>query len=227
LAEIKKLKLDYNLLNSIRVLDDLFLSNKNKIEAAIRIFDEVQIKWRAMGHIKTFYQLDEAKLEQLKKSGCIELFFGIESGSQHILNMIHKLINPDMTYQTINKVLKAGISVKGYFILGFPEEKTSDMALTYKLASKLTRISNGKGAHFRNSTFQFRPYYGSELYNQIITKNHLPYNALLSKIKFSKEINSHVREKSFNFDSGNFSNVDDKCLFEYIKKMNDLNEKSC
>lgn len=224
-VEIKNLHNHYCNLKSIRVLDDLFLSNKKSIEQAIRIFSNYHLKWRAMCHIRSFINVPDDLLSNLNKSGCKELFVGIESGSEKILSMIHKQINPNEVKLTITRIVEAGISVKGYFIMGFPQETTDDLDCTLALAAQLSVIEGTQGARFRNSTFQFRPYYGTELCTLMINKGYLTKEEVLLKIRPSKEINQKVRNKSFNFDSGNYSDVSDETLTSYLKSMNDLNAK--
>ena len=51
-----------------------------------------------------------------------EVALGIESGSERMLTLIDKRIDPGMTYAVIRRLTERGINVKGYFILGFPTE---------------------------------------------------------------------------------------------------------
>ena len=76
--------------NCIRVLDDLFLRNQASIELAIRLFPENNLYWRSMAHINTFRDLPSNWLDDIKKSGCRELFIGIESGNDETLKHIRK-----------------------------------------------------------------------------------------------------------------------------------------
>ncbi len=221
LNEIKKIYPD---VTAIRVLDDLFLSDKQSFNDAINIFQKFSYNWRAMCHIKSINSIEDEVLENIKDCGCCELFVGIESGSPQILKRIHKTDNIDIIKKSVKRVLKIGINVKGYFICGFPSESISDISKTYDLASNLTALSQKHKGKFRNSTFQFRPYYGTELYEDVIRSNNISKETILHKVKMSDSINENIRDKSFNFDSGNYSEISDDELFAYIKKMNDLNE---
>ncbi|MBN2804332.1 MAG: radical SAM protein, partial [Deltaproteobacteria bacterium] len=63
-------------------------------------------------------------LKKLKKAGCNELSFGVETGSQDVLNMMNKHLH---TPQSASRVLKdskeAGIENTVFIIVGFPGEK--------------------------------------------------------------------------------------------------------
>lgn len=223
--ELDNIKKIYPEVTAIRVLDDLFLSNKRNFNEAVSIFNRFDFNWRAMCHIKSINSIEDEILRKIKESGCKELFIGIESGSPKILKRIHKTDNIDTILKSVERVLKIGINVKGYFICGFPNETNNDLRKTYELAKKLTDLGKKHKGIFRNSTFQFRPYYGTELYDDIVEVNNIPKESILYKVKISYSINENVRNKSFNFDSGNYSSISDKELNNYIKKMNDLNDE--
>jgi len=78
-TEVQTLCETYQDVNSIRVLDDLFLRNARSVERAVKIFGKVPVTWRAMAHVLSFYKLSDEDLLELKRSGCVEVFIGIES----------------------------------------------------------------------------------------------------------------------------------------------------
>lgn len=224
ILELENIKKQYIDVVAIRILDDLFLNDKKSFENAIYIFNKFNFSWRAMCHIKSIVKIDDKTLKDIVKSGCKELFIGIESGSSSILNRIHKINDIDIIITNVNRVLNSGIDVKAYFICGFPNEKESDLKKTLELASILTISGKEKDVKFRNSTFQFRPYYGTELYDEIVKTQKLHSESILYSMQSSEKINFQVRNKSFNFDSGNYSSINDEKLIEFIKKMNKLND---
>ena len=81
---------------------------------------------------------------EIKASGCIELFIGIESGSPEIRKFINKAGSINEIRQTVKKLLDAGINVKGYFMYGFPEETIEQMKQTYELADELSSYSSSR-----------------------------------------------------------------------------------
>src|SRR6185436_13931868 len=97
--EIQHLLNSYPHLQSIRVLDDLFLKNAAIVNKAIEVFSNFKLQWRSMAHVQTFKGVDESTIKSLKKSGCNELFIGIESGSPKILKQIHKTQNVEVIKQ--------------------------------------------------------------------------------------------------------------------------------
>jgi radical SAM superfamily enzyme YgiQ (UPF0313 family) len=222
-SELENINKSYSNVVTIRILDDLFLSSQNNFNDAVLIFSQFEFFWRAMCHIKAIASIDDKMLANIAKSDCKELFVGIESGSSAILNKIHKTDDINIIIKSVQRALISGIDVKGYFICGFPNEKSEDLEKTLELAKNLTKFAKDKKVKFRNSTFQFRPYYGTDLYDEIAKTKNIPYNSILTLMKTSEKINNEIRNKSFNFDSGNYSSVSDDVLHKYIKKMSDLN----
>lgn len=218
--EIEQIIQNHPETNGIRVLDDLFLRDCKSVELAIKIFSRFSLTWRSMAHINTFKCLDSEFFGELKKSGCKELFFGIESGNNSTLNQIHKPFSSEIAFETIKKVVDSGISAKCYFILGFPEETQLKAEDTIELATKLKNYSkrnnNGK---VRISAFRFRPYHGTELYNNLLAKgNMISPIANRTDIEESKSINP------FDCVSGVYCDYNEETLQNFMKEIENLND---
>lgn len=224
ISELREIRNDFPNVQVIRILDDLFLQRKSDFQQAKEIFDQFSFSWRAMCHINSLYVVDKDILEGLKSSGCSELFVGIESGSNRILRKIHKHFDRTRVIEAISKALNSGIKIKGYFILGIPTEDQNDMDQTYDLANSITILSKNLKTNFRNSTFRFKPYHGTELYNEIIKDRKIESEKILSSFKQSKLLDDEIDRKSFSFYSGNYSRVSEDILESYLHKMNELNK---
>lgn len=213
IKEIEEVLSLYSDIQSVRILDDLFLKNRKSIEIANNIFSKFpQLSWRGMVHVLSLAgNLD--KIKDLHEGRCKELFIGIESGSERVRKRINKLGRPEDIIKISKEILQNGIDLKGYFIYGFPEETEDDFQETYKLASTIKRISLTTPGSFRTSVFQFRPYHGTQLYNEIINKN-----GIIHGCEFNETISQFEGRSQFNFDFGNYSAESDKLLNEYIIK---------
>lgn len=202
---------------SIRILDDLFLRNGTSIDMAYRIFMNFpQVKWRGMVHaLSLINALD--KMSKLHESNCSELFMGIESGSERVRKRINKLGTTEDIINVATKILDNGIDLKGYFIYGFPHETEEDFNKTYNLANMLKEISNKTKGNFRTSVFQFRPYQGTQLYNEIMQNT-----GIIHECKINQEISQFEGRRQFNFEFGNYSSTSDAVLNEYIIKTQEI-----
>jgi radical SAM superfamily enzyme YgiQ (UPF0313 family) len=204
--------------NCIRVLDDLFLRNQDSIDLAIRLFPGNNLYWRSMAHINTFRDLPSSRLEDIKKSGCRELFIGIESGNDETLKHIHKPFSSNTAYETVSRILDAHISVKCYFILGFPGETESQLKDTVALASRLRDFANKRDVQFRISPFRFRPYHGTALYDELVKKGRT-ITPIMNRI----DISDTGIFNPYDCVSGIYAEYDENTLNKYMSEMEKLN----
>lgn len=70
----------------------------------------------------TRHLADEDFCRALKKSGCVMLKLGIESGDQDVLDNLHKGINLQTVSAALKALHKAGIATYCYFLFGTPAE---------------------------------------------------------------------------------------------------------
>jgi radical SAM superfamily enzyme YgiQ (UPF0313 family) len=220
-SELREILSLYPYVNSIRVLDDLFLKSSRHVDFAINVFSDFDLKWRSMAHVTTFNNVDHTKLTELKKSGCDELFFGIESGSPKILKSINKTSHLKTIVKNLSAVLRAGINIKGYFIYGFPEETHDDMEMTYQLAKQLKKISLKHGSQFRTSVFQYRPYHGTAIFHDLYS---IGIKTTATSIQPDEELNDIIGRLQFNFHDGNYSRVDTTVVHDYIYRTTKLTD---
>lgn len=217
--EIQSIQNIHPEIESIRVLDDLFLKNAKSVQLAIDIFEGFNITWRAMAHIQSFRRIDDNLLKKLRESWCTELSIWIESGNQKMLTSINKVNSPDEIKDTIERIFKAWIGVKWYFIFWFPWETEEQFQDSYNLAKILKDVSIENWVHFRVSVFQFRPYHWTQLYYEL---EEAGYN--IEEIKS----NSDFWDKTiweYDFWNWNFSWSDYDTLKSYIIKTRELNEQ--
>jgi radical SAM superfamily enzyme YgiQ (UPF0313 family) len=205
--------------NCIRVLDDLFLRNQSSIELAIRLFSKNNLFWRSMAHINTFRDLPSKWLNDIKNSGCHELFIGVESGNNETLRHIRKPFSSETAYKTITRMLDSQISIKCYFILGIPGETESNLQDTLSLASKLKNYAGKIGGKLRVSVFRFRPYQGTTLYNEILEKGQ-------SIIPIVNRLDTFESDSFNPYDciSGIYAEYNESILNKYMMEMEKLND---
>jgi hypothetical protein len=78
----------------------------------------------------TRHLADKDFCRALKKSGCVMLKLGLESGSQSVLDDLSKGIDLDEASAALRTLNKAGIAVYGYFLFGTPQETEADAQKT-------------------------------------------------------------------------------------------------
>ncbi len=154
IREIKILYDDFNI-REIEFLDDTFTLNRKRAQ---QISDEmvkegIDVSWSASSRVNT---IDRETAEKMKRAGAHTIYFGIESGTQKILDFIGKGITIEQAIRAIEMAVKVGLNTLGSFILGFPIEKKEDIERTVRFAKKL----NVTYAQFTIAT----PYPGTRLW---------------------------------------------------------------
>jgi len=128
---------------SVYFVDDHFLLQPKRIEAICDglIAQKNKIKYGLEGRVDSVAQ---HLFPKLAKSGCRTVMFGIESGSQKILDRLKKEQTLQDIETAVDNAKKSGIEiVHGFFVVGIPDETEADLRATFKFASKIRIDSFG------------------------------------------------------------------------------------
>lgn len=93
--------------------------------ADLLIEKKLNIKYTVYARLEKEFTYD--LLKKIKKSGCISIYWGLDSASQRICNYINKGINIKTAENVLKYSHKAGILNFIYLILGFPTETIAEM----------------------------------------------------------------------------------------------------
>lgn len=83
--------------------------------------------------------LDYEVLKLLKQSGCNDLDYAPESGSETILKVMNKQINKDKMLASMKDCYKLGITTKANIIFGYPEEKRRHILESYAFIFRMAK----------------------------------------------------------------------------------------
>jgi anaerobic magnesium-protoporphyrin IX monomethyl ester cyclase len=122
---------------SVYFVDDHFLLQPKRIEAICRGINDagITIQWGCEGRVDSVAQ---HLFPAMAKAHCRTLMFGIESGSQKILDRLKKEQTLAEVENAVHNAKRAGIEiVHGFFVVGNPDETIQDMRATFEFASKL------------------------------------------------------------------------------------------
>lgn len=169
LAELKLLVQKYDV-RQIDFEDDNISWDKNRMERLCEMIIENKLKfeWFAPNGIRAD-TLDEPLLKKMKKSGCRELWFAPESGSQRVVNeIIGKNIDLKYIEKMVDACKRIGISSNCFFVIGLPGETKKDIQKTFSFAKKLGRLGADNCIFFLAT-----PLYGTRLYKEAESKGYL------------------------------------------------------
>jgi radical SAM superfamily enzyme YgiQ (UPF0313 family) len=117
-------------------------------------------------------------LKWMKKAGCIQIDFGVESGSQKILNILKKDITPEQSKLAFSLCHKIGIRAFANIMINNPNETWKDLKETIRLLNELKPD--------RCEVWITTPYPGTELF-QLFGNPKISMSSY-DKLKFGKEL---------------------------------------
>jgi magnesium-protoporphyrin IX monomethyl ester (oxidative) cyclase len=175
-SEIEKLVNEYKIREIHFEDDNLTLSKLRMAKICDLIIERgIDISWTTPNGVAV-QKLDLDLLRKMKKSGCYQLSFGIESGDPYVLrNIIHKPISLDKVRRVVNWSKNLGIWAHGYFVIGFPGEPSKSIQRTITFA-KETDLDSA-------SFFIATPYPGTPLYKSASSKGLLKNGFDLAKLR--------------------------------------------
>lgn len=119
---IKYLKEQFNI-DFISFQDDEFMVNKKKIqefcEKRNRFFPD--LLWSCTGRANVVAHNEEL-VRLMRNGGCVLISFGFESGSERMLDSMHKMQTIEEMERTVQICRKYGLPVPASFIIGMPGE---------------------------------------------------------------------------------------------------------
>jgi radical SAM superfamily enzyme YgiQ (UPF0313 family) len=152
--EIEHLVNEYGI-KDIQMFDDTFtlLPERTKEICKGIIERKLDIGWNCMTRVD---RIDKEITDLMKKAGCYEMGFGIESGSERMLKFIKKGVTKQQIRNGVKLAKNSGIHVRGFFMMGFPTETKKEVLETIEFAKEL----DVDVAQFMVST----PFPGTELW---------------------------------------------------------------
>lgn len=122
---------------SVYLTDDHFLLDRKRINDICGgiIERKFTFRWGCEGRV------DSVAIDQLpimSKANCDMLAFGVEAGTQKILDRLGKSQTLEQIEYAVGEAKKQGISrVHGFFVVGSPDETADDIIKTFQFAARL------------------------------------------------------------------------------------------
>lgn len=146
----------------ILFVDDLFTASKKRTTEMCNLIIEknIDITWSCASRVDV---VKPEILALMKKAGCWEISFGLESGSDDLLRQMDKSASIEKSRQALEWTHAAGIRSKGLFMLGYPGENLDTIEQTKRFLKQvpLTIMHLTK----------FTPYPGSPIYRDLYGTN--------------------------------------------------------
>ena len=136
MKEIRYLLEKFPDLKKIYFVDDEFICNNQRtIELCKMIIDEnIKINWACLGRVSS---MNDELVSWMKKAGCFQITFGVESGSQRVLDLLGKRVKVSQIIDAFNICKKYNITISCLTITGLPGENAKSVRETIRLCKKL------------------------------------------------------------------------------------------
>jgi len=150
-------------------LDDNFTLHRKRVAEVCALIHKrgLKIQFRFPNGVREDF-LTEDTLDALKSVGCYHLDFGIESGSQKVLDLMKKGKTVGKIAEKVRLCARRGFKLSASFLFGTPGETIEDMEETIRFAKSLPLDS----ASFAIVI----PYPGTELRDEVVSKGYLVHS---------------------------------------------------
>lgn len=112
--------------------DDTFMHKKERVIAICKGILErgLRISWAAISHVN---YVDEEVLSWMRRAGCTQISYGVESGSPKIRRLLNKHTRTEQIQKAFSLTTRYGILSRAYFIYGCPGENWDTIQETIDL----------------------------------------------------------------------------------------------
>ncbi len=137
LQEMQSLNARYGV-SAFDLVHDMFTANRTKVVdfCNLLIQQSAGFTWYCSSRTD---RIDEGLIDLMSQAGCRGIFFGLESGSADLQEVIDKHLNLDVAADRVRQAARRGIQTTTSLILGFPEETREDTRATANLLVDLLR----------------------------------------------------------------------------------------
>jgi radical SAM superfamily enzyme YgiQ (UPF0313 family) len=177
IKEIIVLQKKYGI-KDITFYDDTFTVDKQRVKDFCRLILEnnLDLTWCCFARVDT---VDLEILKEMRKAGCYQILYGVESAVPEILDNIKKRITLQKVEEAVSNTKKAGIEVRLSFMIGNPGETEETVEKTIEYAVHL----NPDLVSFNITT----PYPGTEMHKWAKENNFLIHEDW-SEYNFAKPV---------------------------------------
>ena len=206
---IKLMKKEYGILY-FSVYDELFSLNKKRAMEFCEQIKDLGITFYCQLRVD---QIDKELITNMKNSGCVLITYGLESGSQKILDSMNKKITAEQIENTIKLTREAKIGIQGNFLFGDSEEtnETLQESLDFQIKNKL---------YFADWSMVI-PYPGTILHARALQKK-----LITDRVQFIKDVSNTAKYLWNNpINLTTFSDEDYLRIYYELRELNDVNHR--
>ncbi|MBD9362050.1 B12-binding domain-containing radical SAM protein [Methylomonas fluvii] len=199
-------------INGFSIYDELFSANKARVVEFCRLLKErnIHIKWFCQLRMD---QLDLPMLQMMRDTGCNYISFGIESGSDVVLDSMKKKITKKIISDAVKIVREAKIGIQGNFLFGDPVE-------TEETIRESLQFQDDNELYFCDWSAVI-PYAGTPIYNFSVEKGLIQDREIFMRSLCN--ISGYLYSSQVNMTQMSDDNY--KYWYIYLRELNDQNHR--
>jgi anaerobic magnesium-protoporphyrin IX monomethyl ester cyclase len=196
-------------IRAVNFREDNFTVNRNRVAGICSLIRQrrLRMEWMCESRVDT---IDEEMLALMKEAGCKAIYFGVESGSQRVLDLLRKGVTVEQSEAAVKLCKKVGISPVVSIMLGVPQQTLEENYDSVRFVRKI----NPDIVYFN----VFMGFPGTELYDYIVT-HKLIYKKLEQIILPNSEVLTWPQKLKMKQKVELLYNSSPNILFRHIKRM--------
>lgn len=161
-------------------INDLtFTADLKRAEKISSIFGKYKLTWSCSTRVE---RIESKLLKHMKDNGCREIWYGVESLDQDILDRCNKRQNIGQIHEAIKETQAAGITVMSNLIVGLPGETDESLQKMFDF------VENGDLVPA--SIKYLTPFPGTKIYDMAVEKGLIPDPIEYLKTLCYRKVNS-------------------------------------
>lgn len=134
------LKRDYGA-NAVQFYDNNFFMREDQARELADRLTPLGMNWWCEARVDAVLRYSDGTLRKIRNSGCVMIFFGVESGSNRKLQEMKKQITAEQSLELAARMRQVGIVPEFSLIFGDPRDSETDFNDTVAFARKVKTIN--------------------------------------------------------------------------------------
>lgn len=135
---------------------------------------EMGLELRGNGRANIIASAGDETLDLMKEAGVKRIGIGVEQGTAEGMSRVKKNLTPEQVITATTRLAQRGIPVLANFMFGLPGEDEKETRATVALAKTVILIGREYGVPVEIDGYKYRPYPGTELWEELISKGYAP-----------------------------------------------------
>lgn len=128
-------------IDSVQFYDNNFFLQESHTMAIAQQIEPLGLKWWCEGRVDAVLRYSDETMLLLKRAGCQMIFFGAESGSDEVLQQMHKQLTRTQILQLAERIRRFDIVPEFSFVIGNPHEPDRDLRQTMQFIRQIKRLN--------------------------------------------------------------------------------------